>query len=407
MRYRELYTGKAVKATWFEYFLAFMFAMLGGFESVGLIPFKTYILSLLCIVFISNNRKKWNVGTWLPLALMVAAFEVIGYIHMKTFDFVSKRTLLELPLLTMSGFYIVMRLGNKFRYLLLYVMTILSGISLFFFFVMLFTGYIPRTPLSTDMYPGNVFFYVIRAGEIIRERNCGPYWEPGAFGGYILMTLMLFFNSFGELWKRYRRCVVILLLALLTTKSTQAYVCGMILVLLYFYKERLTLKTFLYGMMAVAVIAVAFTRLPFMKEKINEHLELASDWENEQSILSANRFTTTLVDVYAIMSSPLYGNTDEPEIRYSQNSQILWIIEHMGGYGSGSGITCFIASYGIPMFCLWLLLTYKRLRYVYGGKSALCLLFVIAALGQCEQYSNAIFYLSFPFLSFQDKTIRT
>jgi len=331
MKYKELYTGRTVKATGFEYFLAFMFAVLGGFEAAGVIPLKTYILSLLCIVFIFKNRRNLSMDVLLPLILMIVAFEVVGYIHIKSIGFASKRTLLELPLLVLSGFYIVTRLGDKFRYLLLHVMTVLSFISLFFFFIMLLTGYIPRTPLSTDMYPGNVFFYVIRAGEIILARNCGPYWEPGAFGGYILLTLMLFFNSFEELWKRYKKHVIILLLALLTTKSTQAYVCGMMLVLFYFYRERLTVRTFLYGVMIFAVIAVAFTQLPFLQEKINEHLELAADWEDKQSILSANRFTTTMVDIYDITRSPLYGNTDEPEIRYSENSQIQWIITNMGG----------------------------------------------------------------------------
>lgn len=394
MNFRVLYTNQTFVVSRFEYLLVFLFTILGGFQSSGLIPAKTYLLSIFCVLYLVKNR---NTSDKKALWICIASYVIIGFVQSHFYHYTSERAILEIPLLILSGYFIVNYLGYKFRYVLLHVMTCLAIISLVFYFAMLFFHYVPHTPLSTSMYPGNIFFYVIRYNEIDDLRNCGPYWEPGAWGGYIVMTFLFFFDSLKNLWIKYRWHVVILLITLLTTRSTQSYLAGFILIAVYLLKERINLRSlFILGIILFAFF-IAYTNLPFLQEKINNQLDLTEDWEDNNSLQSANRFTTSMLDFYYIEKHPFIGNTDKGDIRYSDHDFVMRVMENSGKYGSGSGITSNIAIYGIFPFIFWLFFSYKKLSNQFNKKSALYLLLILLFLGQGEQYSNAIFYLTFPY----------
>lgn len=393
----KLYTidNEKINVSWYECLLVFMFAVLGGFQAGGLIPVKTYVLGMLCLLFLAKRHKRSDV---VPLLLCVLSYFVIGVVQWSFYGFASKRPLLEIPLLIMSGYYIARQLGYRFSYVLLRVMSFLSVISLFFYAAMIIADFVPKTPLSTSMYPGNVFFWVTRYDEIIRQRNCGPYWEPGAFGGYLVFTLLLFFDNLGKLWKTHRKEMIIILITILTTRSTQAYVALFLLFALFYFKERISVKSILAGGLLAACTYVAYFTLPFLHEKISEQLELTKDWEDNNSLMSANRFTTTMLDLYYIGQRPLIGNTDDNAIRFRDHNFVLSVVDEKGGYGSGSGITTAIATFGLIPFLIWLILSYRNFNRQIGLKSTFSVLLIIITLGQGEQYSNAIFYLALPFI---------
>lgn len=386
-----------ITISWYEYLLVFMFAILGDFADSGLIPGKTYVFAFLCLSYLAKRRDE---RYFFPLIACVVSYISIGVAQRFYYGVISERALLALPLLIMSGYYIVQRLDYKFKYVLLHIMYLLSFVSLFFFFAMVVFNFIPHTPLSSSAYPGNVFLWVARHNEILRIRNCGPYWEPGAFGGYLVFTLLLFFNELGELWKSHRCEMIIILITILTTRSTQAYVALFMLFAMCYFKERISVKTILMGGLLIACTYVAYFTLPFLHEKISEQLELTEDWEDNNSLQSANRFTTTMLDMYYISQRPLIGNTDDNHIRYRDHEFILNIVDNQGiggGYASGSGTTTMIACYGLIPFLIWLLLSYRNFNKQIGLKSTLSVLLIIMALGQGEQYSNAVFFLSLPF----------
>ena len=395
MIYHTLKNNQPFRLTWTEYLLAFMFAILGGFQNAGLLPAKTYILGGLGLYYFMKHPKDADRKA---LILCILSYVLIGILHIYVYSYTSKRTLLELPLLIFSGYFIIRTLGWKFRYALLQVMTVLAGISIVFYFAMVFADFVPHTSLSTLMYPGNALIYVVRYNEIIDLRNCGPYWEPGAFGGYIVMIFMFFFDSLNELWKKYRKHVIILVIAMITTRSTQTYLCAFMLLGFCLWGDRLSMKTVILSVAFMAVSFIAYTSLPFLRDKVNEQLELTIDWESDNSLRSANRFTTTMLDIYYINKNPLIGNTDDSKNRYGDHPFVLRVIEDQGGYGSGSGITNNIATYGLLPFLIWLLFSYKKLYHLHGVRKTFLMFLILLALGQGEQYSNAIFYLSLPFL---------
>lgn len=54
-------------------------------------------------------------------------------------------------------------------------------------------------------------------------RNAGPFWEPGAFQGFLIVALFLLL-SYKDLFKKRLLALIILLFTLLTTQSTTAYI---------------------------------------------------------------------------------------------------------------------------------------------------------------------------------------
>lgn len=386
-----------VKISRWEYCIVFLFIIMCGFTSADVIPAKSWILALFGITYFLQRKNKQPL---FPLTVLIICYIVIGIAQLKVFGYYSSRPFITIPILMLAGFYVVDKLAERFKYAYMNIMTILSIFSLIFYFVMLFIGYVPNIDLlnsNSQLYRG-IFIFNERLGEIIRQRNCGPFWEPGAFAGYIVIVGILFFNELDTLWKTQKKKCVILLITLVTTFSTQGYFAFALLMFFYFFKERLSGKL-LVGMFSFAMLSmIAFMSLDFLQEKVSEQLALAKEWETDESLSSANRFTTSLLDLYYVEESPLIGNTENPLLRYRDHSVILWIIDNYGGYGTGSGTTSFMANYGIPLFLLWCFFTYKSLRRRSSAKVSFMILGMYLFLGSGELYFNYIYYMSLPFM---------
>src|SRR5205085_12036998 len=64
-------------------------------------------------------------------------------------------------------------------------------------------------------------------------RNCGMFWEPGAFSGILTLCFALNAKYLPMLWKNHKLKIIVLILALLTTKSTTGYIVFFITVIFY------------------------------------------------------------------------------------------------------------------------------------------------------------------------------
>lgn len=386
---------KPLRISSFEYLIMFLFIVLSGFTAASVLPAKSYILSFLGIIYFIKKRQKQNTRF---LIISILSYLIIGVIHYYIFNYVSTRCFIEIPLLIFSGYYVMDRLGYKFKYVYLNLMTIFSAISLFFFILMIITGYVPSLPIfHTNSYE-SIFIYNIRLNEIIDKRNCGPFWEPGAFAGYLIMVFALFFNQLNKLWIQYKIQCIILTMALFSTFSSQGYLSFALLIFLYYIRNRLNYAIIFKALFCVVIFFFAYLNIDFLRDKIDHQLKLAADWESNESLQSANRFSTTLLDYYYILKSPYIGNTDISDIRYGDHPFILKIIEDQGHYGSGSGISSLAAMYGIPMLFLWIFLVYLNFRRYLSKKESMSIFIVLFLLGFAEVYNFYIFYLSLPFL---------
>lgn len=84
-------------------------------------------------------------------------------------------------------------------------------------------------------------FYTWGMNGTISLRNSGPFWEPGAFQGYIwIAVLLLLFNVDEERIKHRKFVFALLIITLLTTQSTTGYVL-LVLAFVLFNKRILQL----------------------------------------------------------------------------------------------------------------------------------------------------------------------
>lgn len=381
-----------------DYLLVSLFLVLCNFTSSDAIPGKTYILSFIGLYYFI---KKGTLPQGRKLLICILSYVIVGllqYIYIHDFN---RRAIIELPLLIMSGYFIVNYIGSKFRYLYLRLFYYISIISLFFYFAMVITGYIPSSLFDEENY-NSIFIYNIRHNEILLQRNCGPYWEPGAFGGYLTFIGVLYFNELGELWRKHKKEVIVILLTIITTFSTQTYVTLFLIVSFYFLRYLSGARLFFSVIIIGILVCLSYTSLDFLGEKIKTQIELTKDLDNA-SLESANRFTTFVTEMDIFVKSPYIGNTNNTNILYRDYPYIQNIIERNGHYGSGSGISSNLAKYGLFPFLFWLMFSYKNFKKYYGIKSTIFCMIIILLLGNGEQYSDQILYLSLPFLCLTKK----
>lgn len=384
-----------------EYFLMFLFVVCCGFTNGELIPAKSYTIIAFGFFF-WTSRKQCMPKFSKELILIVLTMLVVVMVHKYQFGIIDTTLLKYIPL-CVAGYSLVLILGQKFPQAYLDIMYFLAVISLVCYSIMIVTGYVPHI----DALKGNhsnhqgIFLWNVRNSEILGIRNCGPFWEPGAYAGYLLMVGILYFNEWELLWINQRKKVMILVLALITTFSTQGYIIAFLLILtrlIFVTTRRNLIAIFVTFSVTIAAISVLYQTVPFLREKVDAQLELNSDWESSQSLQSANRFTTTSLDLQNIGKNPLWGSTSDPYVLYQDYGVIMKHVEDVGGYGSGSGGTNYIASNGIVLYLVWLFLCYKSLGIYYGSRlKSFAILVILLMLGQAEMYNAHILYHTIPF----------
>lgn len=80
-------------------------------------------------------------------------------------------------------------------------------------------------------------FYTWGMNGTISLRNSGPFWEPGAFQGYIWIAVLFLLFDIDKKCIKYRKAVLALfIITLLTTQSATGYV---LLILAFVFFNRM------------------------------------------------------------------------------------------------------------------------------------------------------------------------
>jgi len=162
----------------------------------------------------------------------------------------------------------------------------LAALSLIFFCVQLINGqfmtYIgtiinlpPR--IGNPGYTNIIFFTFDNINHLYQ--NSGFSWEPGAFGDFLDIGILMHFliNGF-----KFDKGAWILTAAIITTQSTTTYLCFAVVILLFLRVNGLKLTTLLlFAVPAMFLIAV---NVPFLVDKI------VHTWEEDQ--FNLNEMTT-------------------------------------------------------------------------------------------------------------------
>lgn len=164
--------------------------------------------------------------------------------------------------------------------------------------------------------------YVVKAGitdpyaleKIVQRRVFFPFPLPGILGGYLAMTLPLVFSS-----KRTRFLSILLLFALLMTKSLGALLSLMIVIAVLLFLRTHASKKKIFALLALGAI---FLCVFILRENNPEH-----HLQPLYSMMERNNYWKQTWDL--IRTHPLtgigFGNFDLPRSRYAHNFFLqLW-----------------------------------------------------------------------------------
>ena len=178
------------------------------------------ILSILILIVKFRQLKK---DFFVKLFIILSALLVLFMLQNIVLNFVSWLGAFRYLTNWLFGgiiFYLVSdRLSYKFFIILYYI----SLISLFGFVIInLLNVPIPGIPWGGGRRPLTYIIYTFVI-DPHHYRNCGMFWEPGAFAGMLTLCMALNIKFLPELWKNHKLKIVVLVVALLTTKSTTGY----------------------------------------------------------------------------------------------------------------------------------------------------------------------------------------
>lgn len=278
-------------------------------------------------------------------------------------------------------------LGAKFRSTYFNVMYYVSLISLVCFalnYLGVNIGFVFEKYRTILVY--NNLIYLENAHVF---RNCGMFWEPGAFQGYIMLALLFYINDYKSLWKIHRWKCIILSLALLTTFSTTGYIVYLLYIAYIIFTSRISyyIKTCVVFITLVCCIH-AYHNLDFLGEKIEVQYENATNLRNNE--VSWSRMGAMKIDLQQISRHPIVGNGFLMTSRYEKLGEKM--------AGSGNGFTGAINILGIPCIALYLIALYKSLTFRKRHEKVFFVSVIIILLNG-EFFLNYPLFWGLPFIS--------
>lgn len=291
------------------------------------------------------------------------------------------------------GSLIIYLLAERFTYQFFMVMSYISIISLIL--------YIPINLLSIKI-PGfvwgtNRITYIIYT--FVKEhqyRNCGLFWEPGAFAGMLTLCMALNVKQLPILWKAHRSKVIAIVLALMLTQSTTGYVVFFLIgcyYMLFFVRD----KSIAFTLLPLVLVAgiVVYTNAAFLKDKVERQSEASLSLS--QGEFSNTRFGSFIFDMHYIKQHPIIGNGFNEITRYKDNPELIQRAQMGLQLANGNGLSNYIACLGIPFVFIYLLLSFRAITKI-DYKTGVLVTLVITLSLISEQWLDYPLFLGIMFI---------
>ncbi|PWG78808.1 hypothetical protein [Pararcticibacter amylolyticus] len=212
-------------------------------------------------------------------------------------------------------------------------------------------------------------------------RNSGPFWEPGAFGGYLLIAL-IFDMLTTKTW--LKKDNIILVVAIITTFSTTTYLAFAVFLCGYaFFKIKSPGVKWGLMIILLAVSAISFFKIEFLGKKIQEEIDDAEYYAFTKG--GDGRVASALLDLAEIRENAFFiffGRGSHQDTRVAgDDKEVL----------RNNGITDLLTRYGLFFFIFSIIsiaLSFKQLTKIGNIPSSLAYLslFVVLILSFSEVY---------------------
>ncbi len=312
--------------------------------------------------------------------------------------------------------YLVIKNSASFLNTFLRLLFFLTVVSLFFYLFFLLFPSIEETLFvnkhiwdnpATHEYKKSLIIYNIfreplfgieALGLFGLPRNSGPFWEPGAFGGYL--TIGVAFELI--LFRRFSRRMLVFLLALVTTFSTAGYLAVSVFFLLYFiFLETNKKRKILIFPVLVAISIFLLFNVEFMATKMAAQIKGFEEGQiyDTQSD-DDTRLGSTILDWKDFQRSPIFGTGPSDETRYGKKEALFM---------RTNGLTDLVVRIGLLGFLFICIIYFRSLKNYFQkieiSKPKACaviLLFITFLISTSETYFNMPFFWSLFLLQYEE-----
>jgi len=321
---------------------------------------------------------------------------------------------LGIYLRVLFAYFAVKSLKLNFIPLFIKTMVVISFTSFFFYFPAILNPTIKQILLDVgrNMRPfvelfedhSNFKTYINYENIIIYDltqinifRNSGPFWEPGAFGGFLIIAIM--FNVL-QTNKLVNFNSLLLYIATLTTLSTTAYLALFLFVIAYLTIIKRKYRILLLIPIFILIGNWAWNNLDFMKEKMDEQTREFRKGEKITQTTRKTRFASGFLDFETALNNPIIGSGISMEQKYS-NKQI----NSIKYVHRNNGTMAFLSTYGFIFtfwFFYWYFMAFYRISYHHFKNEKIILasimLIIVLVLGFSEVYFGLVCFYAFPML---------
>lgn len=331
--------------------------------------------------------------------LFLSGVGALMLVHMSLFGFGVFNASVSFMLQLITAF---MLMATVPRFLVCFVncMFVISlvALPLYFFFWLPGTADVLR-PLTVyeSFLEWNIGIHNFRGYGYELARNSGPFWEPGAFGGYLALALFAMV-LLRERAPQSKIVAGVLMTALFTTLSTMAY-AAFLLVCFAFLVQRFRRSNPLiafvgfpaFSAVLVAVALIVVEELPFLKEKVVEQFEESAEGEENSEI---NRFGNAQYDWEFFLERPIFGWSANVDTRIRRDLSAAEVL-----VAQGNALTGTIVRFGLVGWLLLMGRFFVGFRKASGSWLVAGIgMALLAAMFTGEQYLNYPFIMCLFFL---------
>lgn len=339
-----------------DHLLLLMTIAVSGFPFFSSAVLFIPLFIVLFTVFLLRKRK---FDTVFVLAIIFLVF--ITAMQTVVFNFFSILTSAGVFLRLINGYLIIKILRDNFANYYVNILFGLSLISLIFYipiillpgfdlFLIKIASFMDVLNIA-DSDADSLIIYTLH--HLTLSRNTGPFWEAGAFGGYLVIAYI--FNRFSKSKKKKTKEFLLLVTILTTFSSTAYFVIFFFIFAFYFrYIKNFFIKISFISLLTVMGYFVTF-ELPFLGNKVSTQVKDASQVNNPYlDSTNSQRFLSILRDYEDFKGHEFFGRGSNPITRYSYDpdNQIRTV-----------GLTDILVRMGLPYFLFMIFLLHRSMKY--------------------------------------------
>lgn len=354
------------------------------------IEFKILNLIIVSVIFLLRKKTAEKF-----ILLYVLVFVIVSAGQFYTFNSVVYKDFLAVIIRILIAYLTIRTVSRRFFPTFTNLIYVFALISLFFYLPSIvipgFSNYFTSkiSPILNPPFQDiqkiefNKQIILFNFNQIDLFRNSGPFWEPGAFGGFLIIAVVINTVMKGLILEKKN---VVIIIALITTLSTTNYIALFLFIMFYFILIQKKMNSFVIVLPLLAIFITLSFEFSFLQDKIFAQINEVDKYN--KAGLVGNRFVSAMVDINDFLKYPIFGK-GRGEINKGVHTRF--------NSHRSNGLASYLANFGFIFFLFYfynLYLSFFRFCSLFGYKKYLsyAIIFLLMLIGFSEEYYNHPFF---------------